>query len=132
MNLIKANIKEITNYLPTEIISINILRHMLKVIREEHDLQFKVLRREIRNGINTQSKFQLQQNKSEAQQSLHHLITADSTNDSGDYSKPLKTLRSSLLDHLGEYKTELESRSVHQLLTFFIIHSIFNFLASIT
>lgn len=42
-------------------------------------------------------------------QSLHQLVTA-SPNEVLDYSEHVTNLRSSLLDHLSEYKVELESR----------------------
>ncbi|KAK4881749.1 hypothetical protein RN001_005068 [Aquatica leii] len=87
MVLIKARINRIMSALPQESTPVNIMRHILKIIRELYDTGFKY--------------------KSEGQQSLHHLITSNVDN-AEDYSKPLPSLRSSLLDHLAEYKTGLE------------------------
>lgn len=42
MSLIKDQMKEIMSILPQETISINILRHVLKAVREEHDSKFEV------------------------------------------------------------------------------------------
>lgn len=43
------------------------------------------------------------------QQSLHHLVTAHSTDSMGNFNQELVSLRSSLKDHLSEYKVELET-----------------------
>ncbi|RZC40148.1 IF-2B domain containing protein [Asbolus verrucosus] len=63
------------------------MRHILKVIREEYDSS--------------------PQKKSEGQ-SLHHLVTANQ-NEISDYSESHGNLRCRLLDHLTEYKVELET-----------------------
>lgn len=86
MNLIKAEIKLISEALPLHTISTNILRHVLNIIREEYDIGFK----------------------SHVEQSLHQMMTSDS-DAMGDYSKMLDGLKTSIIDHLSEYKTELET-----------------------
>ncbi|KAF5297475.1 hypothetical protein FQR65_LT10011 [Abscondita terminalis] len=87
IGLIKARINRIMSALPQESTAVNIMRHVLKMIREVYDTGFK--------------------SKSEGQQSLHQLITSN-VDDDEDYSKPLTSLRSSLLDLLQEYKGGLE------------------------
>lgn len=86
--IIKKQMQEIAATLPQHTVPLNILRHVLKAVREEHDSKFK--------------------NKGE-EKSLHNMVTADSNSSSGDYSKPLESLKTSLLDHLAEYKVEVES-----------------------
>ncbi|KAK5649964.1 hypothetical protein RI129_000993 [Pyrocoelia pectoralis] len=88
MSLIKLRIARFISALPQEATPVNIMRHILKIIRDEYDTGFK--------------------SKGEGHQSLHHLVTAN-INDSEDYSKLLPTLKSSLLNNLAEYKVELES-----------------------
>ncbi|KAK9737179.1 Initiation factor 2 subunit family [Popillia japonica] len=89
MNLIKLRLKKIVHLLPQEATTNNIMRHILKIIRDEYDAGFK--------------------SKAEGQQTLHHLVTADLDKDATDYSKPLPSLKLALLDHLAEYKVELEA-----------------------
>uniref|UniRef100_A0A1Y1MZV8 Translation initiation factor eIF2B subunit beta n=2 Tax=Photinus pyralis TaxID=7054 RepID=A0A1Y1MZV8_PHOPY len=88
MTLIKLRITRFANALPQEATSVNIMRHILKIIRDEYDSGFK--------------------NKGEGQQSAHHLGST-TMDDCEDYSKVLPSLKSSLLDNLAEYKVELES-----------------------
>ncbi|CAH0553481.1 unnamed protein product [Brassicogethes aeneus] len=87
MDLIKLCIKFCTECLPQEATATNIMRHILKVIREEFEVVSK---------------------KKTEIQSLHQLVTAN-PNDVLDYTTPLKDLKMSLLDHLSEYKVELET-----------------------
>ncbi|KRT81186.1 hypothetical protein AMK59_5043 [Oryctes borbonicus] len=89
MNLIKLRLKKIVDILPQEATANNIMRHILKIVRDEYDAGFK--------------------SKGEGQSTLHHLVTADADTDSTDYSKPLSSLKTALLDHLAEYKVELEA-----------------------
>lgn len=42
MNLIKLRLKKIVEILPQEATTNNIMRHILKIIREEYDAGFKV------------------------------------------------------------------------------------------
>ncbi|KAJ8984906.1 hypothetical protein NQ317_002746 [Molorchus minor] len=90
MALVKMKIKYIAENLPQEATAANIMRHILKVIREEYEAASKLNRK-----------------KGEGQ-SLHQLVTAN-PNNVLDYSESLINLKSSLLDHLTEYKVELES-----------------------
>lgn len=46
----------------------------------------------------------------EDEQSLHQLLTAGISENVLDYSKSITGLKSSLIDHLTEYKAELETR----------------------
>ncbi|CAG9859492.1 unnamed protein product [Phyllotreta striolata] len=89
MKLVKSRIKFIRKDLPTETTATSIMRHILKIIREEYESAAK---------------------KKGEGQSLHQLVTANSS-DILDYSENLGSLRSSILDHLGEYKVEIESSS---------------------
>lgn len=52
----------------------------------------------------------LQRSKVEGEQSLHHLITANPEEGFLDFCKEITDFKSSLLDQLAEYKTELETR----------------------
>ncbi|XP_018564749.1 translation initiation factor eIF-2B subunit beta-like [Anoplophora glabripennis] len=87
MALVKIWIKYITENLPQEATAVNIMRHVLKIIREEYEAASK---------------------KKGEGQSLHQLVTAN-PNNILDYSESLGNLKSSLLDHLTEYKVEVES-----------------------
>nr|CAI5845737.1 unnamed protein product [Callosobruchus analis] len=89
MNLVKIRIQLVRENLPQEATAPNIMRHTLKVIREEYQSASK---------------------KKDEGQSLHELVTATPSNVL-DYSDSLINLRSSILDHLTEYKVELESSS---------------------
>lgn len=42
------------------------------------------------------------------QESLHKIVTSEEEVD--DYSKPIKELKESILDHINEFQTELETR----------------------
>ncbi|XP_018332495.1 translation initiation factor eIF-2B subunit beta isoform X2 [Agrilus planipennis] len=88
MDLIRNRIRIFSNALPEETTPVNIMRHILKVIREEY-LDFK--------------------SKVEEQQSLQYLVMANPEDHAGDYTKPQERLRSALLNNLTEYKTELET-----------------------
>ncbi|KAJ8965611.1 hypothetical protein NQ314_004002 [Rhamnusium bicolor] len=77
MTLVKIRIKYITDNLPQEATAANIMRHVLKVIREEYETASKLVTANLNNVL--------------------------------DYSDSLINLKSSLLDHLTEYKVELES-----------------------
>jgi translation initiation factor eIF-2B subunit beta len=88
MDKIKNKIKQVHATVPLEVTATNIMRHVLKVIREEF-------------------KDSASEKKGEGQ-SLHHLVMADKS-DELDYSECHGNLRSRLLDYLTEYKTELET-----------------------
>lgn len=85
MQQIKDKIRQVSQSLPLEATATNIMRHILKVIREEFDSEKKA------EG-----------------QSLHQIVTADQS-DELDYSESHGNLRNRLLDHLTEYKVELET-----------------------
>ncbi|XP_050312293.1 translation initiation factor eIF-2B subunit beta [Anthonomus grandis grandis] len=87
MELIRQRIKCISCSLPNEATVCNIMRHVLKIIREEFEVASK---------------------KKGDSRSLHHIVTGSST-DTLDYSESLLNLRAALLDHLSEYRTELET-----------------------
>ncbi|KAL1492025.1 hypothetical protein ABEB36_012529 [Hypothenemus hampei] len=87
MELIRRRIKCLSQSLPMEATATNIMRHILKVIREEFEVASK--------------------KKGEAH-SLHHIVTGALSNIL-DYSESLTSLKAALLDHLSEYKTELET-----------------------
>ncbi|EFA12261.1 translation initiation factor eIF2B subunit beta [Tribolium castaneum] len=87
MQQIKDKIRQVSQSLPLEATATNIMRHILKVIREEFDLG--------------------SEKKAEGQ-SLHQIVTGDQS-DELDYSESHGNLRNRLLDHLTEYKVELET-----------------------
>lgn len=88
MDLIRKRIKCISHSLPMEATAINVMRHILKVVREEFEIASK--------------------KKGESQSSLHHIVFGESTKVL-DYSENLSSLKDALLDHISEYKTELET-----------------------
>ncbi|CAD7091144.1 unnamed protein product [Hermetia illucens] len=96
MKLIRTQGKILASALPQEVVTANITRRIIKLIREEYDLlQAKV-----------------HQITDDSQASLHKLVTQTSDNDiSRDYSKPQEGLREALLDHLQEIETEMETCS---------------------
>jgi len=87
MELIKRRIKCISHSLPEQATATNVMRHILKVIREEFEIVSK---------------------KKGESQSLHQIVLGASSSVL-DYSESLTNLKSALLDHLSEYRAELES-----------------------
>lgn len=98
MKIIREQGKILVAALPQEVVTANIARRILKLIREEYDsLQAKV--------------YQFADD-SQASLSLHKLVTQTSESDiTRDYTKPQPTLREALLDHLQEIENELETSS---------------------
>ncbi|GLV44124.1 eukaryotic translation initiation factor 2B subunit beta [Carabus blaptoides fortunei] len=89
MELLALQGRSLLNALPQEAVPPNVIRHILKIIREEYLAKF-------------------QSSKVEGEQSLHHLLTA-APDDSMHYEKSMPSLKNSLIDHLAEYKVELET-----------------------
>lgn len=87
--LIKKQIKLIKSFIPHESTTLNIFRHMLKVIREEYEAASQ---------------------KRGDEKSLHQLVTSGPS-DVLDYTEYLANLKTSLLDTLAEYKSEIEASS---------------------
>ncbi|XP_044762223.1 translation initiation factor eIF-2B subunit beta [Coccinella septempunctata] len=92
MELIRTNIKLVEKTLPHQIVAINVMRHFLKIIREEYDSGLK------RKGEDT---------------TLHHMITELNSGPATDYSKKLPSLKDDLLLRASEYRAELESSSAN-------------------
>ncbi|XP_030752440.1 translation initiation factor eIF-2B subunit beta [Sitophilus oryzae] len=87
MDLVKQRIKCFSQSLPDEPTASNIMKHILKIIRDEYQLVSK---------------------KKGETHSLQQIVKGDSSNVL-DYSENVSNLRSALLDHLSEYKDELET-----------------------
>ncbi|XP_053675464.1 translation initiation factor eIF-2B subunit beta [Anopheles nili] len=77
---------------PDGIVILNVIRRVMKIIREEYD-----------------STRVVQVDDGQSILSLHKLITQGEESERDDYSKSLPTLKNSLLDHLTELETELET-----------------------
>ncbi|KDR10651.1 translation initiation factor eIF-2B subunit beta [Zootermopsis nevadensis] len=91
MVLITAEGRKLTRSLPMQASVGNMVRRVLKIIREEY--------------------VATQQNKQEdvdAQESLHKIVTSEG-DVVDDYSKLLPDLRSSIMEHIGEFEMELET-----------------------
>lgn len=52
--------------------------------------------------------FTQQQEELDMQESLHKIVTSEQEGD--DYSKPITDLKDSILNHIFEFETELETR----------------------
>ncbi|KAJ8914581.1 hypothetical protein NQ315_017286 [Exocentrus adspersus] len=106
MTLVKTRMKYTTENLSQEATALNIMRHILKIIREEYEAASK---------------------KKGEGQSLHQLVTAN-PNSVLDYSESLINLKSRLLDHLTEYKVELESSSyLYLLIVVMVLSNMYKF-----
>lgn len=89
--LVSAEGRKLTKALPLQASVGNMVRRVLKIIREEY--------------------VATQQNKQEdidAQESLHKIVTSEG-NVLEDYSKFLPDLHSSVMEHIGEFEMELET-----------------------
>ncbi|XP_067641460.1 translation initiation factor eIF2B subunit beta [Eurosta solidaginis] len=96
MNIVRTQGHILQSAMPQEIVTANIARRMLKLIREEFDL----LKAKVHQFIDDQ-----------ASMSLHKLVTQTSNDVSIDYTEPKQGLREALLDHLQEMEIELETSS---------------------
>ncbi|XP_022910444.1 translation initiation factor eIF2B subunit beta [Onthophagus taurus] len=88
MGTIRKYMETIKQYLPHEATINNVMRHILKIIRDEYDLGFK--------------------NKGD-ESTLYALLTSNPDDQSLKYGQKMESLKTALLDHLSEYKTELET-----------------------
>ncbi|KAK9872631.1 hypothetical protein WA026_018764 [Henosepilachna vigintioctopunctata] len=88
MDLVKKRMKIISTSLPYEVVSLNILRHSLKLIREEYR---SILKKKKGEDL-----------------SPPQFVTPD-YREVLDYSETLPDLKARLLDQLTEYKVEMET-----------------------
>uniref|UniRef100_U5ES47 Translation initiation factor eIF2B subunit beta n=1 Tax=Corethrella appendiculata TaxID=1370023 RepID=U5ES47_9DIPT len=97
MNILHVQGNILSSALPHEVVIGNIIRRILKIIREEYDSSVQV-------------KHQYECDTQSIAKSLHKLVTQTSDQDKiVDYSKPQDGLKSALLDHMQEIETELET-----------------------
>ncbi|XP_023704921.2 translation initiation factor eIF-2B subunit beta [Cryptotermes secundus] len=89
--LVSAEGRKLTKALPLQASVGNMVRRVLKIIREEY--------------VATQ---QNKQEEIDAQESLHKIVTSEG-NVLDDYSKFLPDLHSSVMEHIGEFEMELET-----------------------
>ena len=67
------------------------VRRILKIIREEYVSMHRNKQEEV-----------------DPQESLHKIVTSEG--DVDDYSKPMPDLQESIMEHIGEFEMELETR----------------------
>lgn len=92
MQIIRTQGKILVKALPQEAVIANIVRRILKIIREEHDLiQFK------------HSEYD------PSTTSLHKLVTQNSNSDNSTYNMVQEGLEEALIEHLQEIESELET-----------------------
>ncbi|KAK9504218.1 hypothetical protein O3M35_010600 [Rhynocoris fuscipes] len=89
INMIKTQGRAITKSMPLHSSVANMVRRILKIIREEYVTLLK--------------------NKQDDsyEESLHKIVTSEGYSD--DYKKELPQLKLAIIDHLNEFETELES-----------------------
>ncbi len=91
MDTIKRIGKDLAETSPSETVIGNMTRRMLKIVRDEYAM--------LQKG---------KQEESDLQDSLQKILTADE-NDS-DYTKNIPLLKPAIMEHIGEFLAELESR----------------------
>lgn len=96
MKLIKRNGKFLIDSVPLEASIGNMVRRILKIIREEYISELKNRTEE-----------------TDPQESLHKILTAEGDQEN-DYSHSVPTLKSALLEHITEFEVELETWSVSE------------------
>lgn len=100
MQLVQEQGKILSSALPQEVVTSNMVRRILKIIREAFDL------------LREKNKAYQYTDDGHSTLSLHKLITQTSeTSKDVDYSKHQDGLRDALLDHLQEIEIELETSS---------------------
>lgn len=90
MDIVKTEGKKIMAMQPSESAIGNMVRRVLKIIREEYD-----------SGIKGRSE------EGDPQESLHKLLTAEGPVD--DFTRVVRDLKASVIEAVNELKTELES-----------------------
>ncbi len=95
MDMIKHIGKNLVETAPSETVIGNMTRRMLKIVRDEYAM--------LQKG---------KQEDSDLQESLQKIITADEID--CDYSKSISSLKPAIMDHIGEFENELDSRFLLQ------------------
>ncbi|XP_078033423.1 eukaryotic translation initiation factor 2B subunit beta [Augochlora pura] len=90
MDVIRRNGKYLVESIPLESCIGNMVRRILKIIREEYT-----------------SELQNKTEETDSQDSLHKIITAES--DRVDFNRPVASLKLALMDHINEFEVELET-----------------------
>lgn len=91
MDAIKIIGKDLAETSPSETVIGNMTRRMLKIVRDEYAM--------LQKG---------KQEDSDLQESLQKILTADEGD--FDYTKNIPMLKPAIMEHIGEFLTELESR----------------------
>ncbi|XP_065206969.1 translation initiation factor eIF2B subunit beta [Planococcus citri] len=89
ITLMKICGKMLVAELPLQISAENMVLRLLKIVRDEYTAACH------------------QQEELDVQESLHKIVTSEEEVD--DFSKPIKELKESILDHISEFQTELET-----------------------
>ncbi|XP_012256114.1 translation initiation factor eIF-2B subunit beta [Athalia rosae] len=93
MELIRKNGKVLIDSIPLEASIGNMIRRILKIIREEYISELKN-----------------RTDETDPQESLHKIITAEGDQEN-DFSHSLPSLKSALIEHITEFEVELETCS---------------------
>jgi translation initiation factor eIF-2B subunit beta len=91
MDTIKRIGKDLAETAPSETVIGNMTRRMLKIVRDEYAM--------LQKG---------KQEESDLQDSLQKILTADESD--SDYTKNIPLLKPAIMEHIGEFLAELESR----------------------
>ncbi|XP_057373397.1 translation initiation factor eIF-2B subunit beta-like [Daphnia carinata] len=91
MDAIKQIGKDLAETLPSETVIGNMTRRMLKIVRDEYAMLQKV-------------------KQEESEESLQKILTAGEVD--VDYIKNIPSLKSAIMEHIGEFLTELESSEI--------------------
>lgn len=96
MDKIKEIGKDFQETSPSETVIGNMTRRMLKIVRDEYAM--------LQKG---------KQEDSDLQESLQKILTADEVD--VDYSKNIPLLKPAIMEHIGEFLIELESRFIEEI-----------------
>lgn len=104
MKLVRFQGQTLVSALPQEAITANIIRRILKIIREAYDTRYaEIVKEQTHSDVNFLY--------ADDAASLHKLVTQNSETDATrEYTKPLDKLREEIIDHLEqEAEQELET-----------------------
>lgn len=104
MDTIKLIGKDLMEAAPSEAMIGNMTRRVLKIVRDEYAM--------LQKG---------KQEESDLQDSLQKIITSDEVD--FDYTKNIPSLKPAIMEHIGEFLTELDSRYLPSAASFKIFIS---------
>lgn len=103
MEIIRHLGKDLMDTAPSETVVGNMTRRVLKIIRDEYATALK-------SGKSQHSQEPQQQQDTDLQESLQKILLADEVD--CDYSQNLPSLIQAIMEHIGEFLAELETRCV--------------------